>query len=401
MKPINKKELLYTLGVILAITVYLLVLAFFADIKNREWYVDEYHFIPTIRLFYDHPTITTLKTYPEITGPLTYIMYAGWATVLGFSTFTLRIFSMVLAGAVFFLIYIIARRETNSPIMGCAAMAMCMVNPYMAGLSIFVFTDMSMLVFLLLSYQAFSHGSAVRLWLWLSCALLCRQFAGFLLIAVAVYSSLIWLQSRNKQDMRMLSAAILSVVPLGVLFLLWGGPATQEGSKIYLHSYKLKYFNYLVFYIATFWVYAAPLIIWKARELFTSVRLGICSVVLLALYPLFPVAVSEHTLQYGQYAANGYIHRCIKAISSVTLPVMEHILLALLFGAGCYVVLRIGKDTLSRIRRHRFSPPLVLELSFYAFLLFMPMQYQVWEKYLVMIMPFVIFRLLQQKRAVV
>ena len=371
------------------IIIYLTLLAFAANIKNREWYVDENIFIPTIQLFYEHPTLETLKTYPEIPGPLTFVMYAAWAKLVGFSTFRLRLFSIAIAAAVFFLIFSIVKKGSGSALHGYLAMLLCMANPYMAGLSIFVFTDMAMLLFMLLTYKAVDAKSPVLVFLFMACALLCRQYAGIMYGAIIAFSGLTWLQSRQRIDLALITATLLSMVPMICLFLLWGGIAPKAGLEKYISNYDLKFGSYLVFYTATWWIYLLPAILWKAKTLFNSKLLGFASLSGIFIYPFFPVTISEWTKADSCYTTNGYVHRIIRAVTGEFIG--EHILFALLFCIGLYLLLRIGKNTLDDIRQRRIGLPLLSNLMMLAFLCLMPLQYQVWEKYLVMILPFMLF----------
>ena len=382
---------------LITIVLYLTFLAFTADIKHREWYVDENIFIPTIQLFYEHPTIETLKTYPEIPGPLSFIMYASWAKLVGFSTFKLRLFSLLIAAAVFYLIFSIVKKSSCSPLHGYLAMLLCMANPYMAGLSIFVFTDMAMLLFMLFTYKAFAAKSPPLVFLSMACALLCRQYAGIMAGAIIAVSSLQWIQSRRKIDLALIAAILLSIVPMTGLFLLWGGLAPKTGLEKYVSNYDLKFGNYFVFYTATWWLYLLPVIIWQRKKLFNDKILGIASTGGLLLYPFFPVTVSEWTKADSSYTTNGYIHRLIRMVTGES--VAEHILFALLFCVGLYLLLRLGKDTIEAVTQRRVNLPLLNDFMLIAFLCLMPLQYQVWEKYLVMILPFMLFRLFHRENA--
>jgi len=388
---IEKKEVLYRLTAFLAIVGYLTLLFLAGDIYHREWYVDEHHFIPTIRMFYERPGIETLRTYPEVAGPMSFVMYAMWAKVAGFSTFRLRLFSMALSAASLMLIYWIVCEQSGSHRKGLAAMFVCQLNPYFAGLSVFVFTDMAMLLFLLIAYcrfikeKPFSAGTA------LACALLCRQFAGFFIGAVICYSTLRWLKMRRKKDLKMVLAAFCSVIPLGLLFILWGGIATKEGLKIYAYTVKLRYLNHLVFYCATLWVYVFPLLMWRSRDFFSNKRPWIVGVAAALIYPFFPVTLSEVTRLDGYYPSNGLIHRAIQAITPNS--VSEHAVLMLFFIVGSYVVVNIAISMLRHIKQGKYGEGLLLELSLFIFLLLMPLQYQIWEKYLFMVVPFVVIYL--------
>ena len=383
-----KKE--STMAVLATIVLYLTLLAFAGGIGTREWYVDENIFIPTVKLFYDHPTVATLKTYPEIPGPLSFIMYAAWAKAVGFSTFKLRLFSMLLAGTVFYLIFSIVRQEAESTIKGYLAMLLSMANPYMAGLSVFVFTDMAMLFFMLLAYRAFSRSSPVPLFFYMAGALLCRQYAGILYGALLLFTGLRWWKKRQKRDIPLFFAILPSLLPLAGLFVLWGGIAPQAGFRKYVGNFKPKFGNYLVFYIATWWVYLLPVIIWKAKTLYGGRRPWIAGFAAAALYPLFPVTVSEWTKADSCCTTNGYLHRMIRTATGG--GTAEHMIFALLFFFGCRLLLQMGIESLRAVRDGRIRRPLLNDLLFAAFLLLMPLQYQVWEKYLVMVLPFVMFR---------
>jgi len=58
---------------------------------------DEEHYLQTVRLFASGISVELLRTYEEMTTPLTFVVYSLWGQAVGLQTDRLRLLSVVLA----------------------------------------------------------------------------------------------------------------------------------------------------------------------------------------------------------------------------------------------------------------------------------------------------------------
>ncbi len=67
--------------------------------KDLPPWGDEEHFLLTVRLFGQGVSTDVLRTYPEMSGPLTFAAFAAWGRVAGFDTASLRLLAPLIASA--------------------------------------------------------------------------------------------------------------------------------------------------------------------------------------------------------------------------------------------------------------------------------------------------------------
>ena len=167
------------------IILYELGLVFFIGLNHSLW-GDERHFYEAI-LFFKKLDLKKIVDYKEVTPPLVYLLYATWGKLVGFELFALRILSLFVSAGVgisfYYIIWLIFRKKTLA-IIGAF---LFMLNPYVIGMSIFIYTDMLTILFILLLLIGMLKNNILLMSLSLGFALLTRQYSVIFLVAISVY----------------------------------------------------------------------------------------------------------------------------------------------------------------------------------------------------------------------
>ena len=292
-------------------------------------YGDETHFVETIRLFSSASWPDIIKDYPEVTTPLVYIIYAAWGKLVGTGLIELRILSLIISFLFLLVLYLYVISYTKNEKLGLLLCALVIINPYIWGLSVFIFTDMLTLLFVLSALYMFTRDKPGLTAFLLGMAVLCRQYAIIFTIALWLYISLRSYYSREKRT---------------------------------FFKYTLYLFISLI-----------PLIVL------------IPAVIISCLYFIFPVGVSKVTSISNNLDTVGLIHKLLFSLAGR--GVLSEIILFVFFFAGIWIILIFLKEDIHTIQSGRISPVLLLSLCYYIFLMIMPFSYQVWEKYLILILP--------------
>jgi hypothetical protein len=363
------------------------------SLQGVEW-PDETHFVETIRLFAADPSLRTLSNYPEVTPPFVFGIYALWGYVAGFDLSALRALSLVVSTLTFLLLHRLFFLATHNSLATILSCLFLILNPYMIGLSFFVSTDIMSLMFVLLAGLGVYKGNA---WLFLvgaSLALLCRQYNMYLLVAVGVYSLCSFINGDRKASIRMMISCALSLLPLLVLIYIWEGPAPMDGIKKWVPGNEPISFhlNYVTAYVSLISVYAFPFILLRYRILIRSKATIILALLLSATYIRFPVEPSSVVLAQTGRTTVGLFHRALQAI--VGHSVFQHLIFGILFFVGIVVVLNVIEDAYYWVKCRSCQYEFFLDFMLFGFLLVMPFSYQLWEKYLIHVLPFLALRLL-------
>lgn len=142
-----------SLLVIIAISlVYLSVIALVGI--NRPVWGDERHFVETIKSFGSDFSLEKMTDYDQVTPPLFFYIFAAWGKLFGYSLFALRVLSLIIALITFISLHRIFHNYFSNSIFVISGVIIIMLNPYVIGTSLFVFTDMTAFLFLLLSIIA-------------------------------------------------------------------------------------------------------------------------------------------------------------------------------------------------------------------------------------------------------
>lgn len=371
----------YVLGIVIA-----------TGFLQREPWVDESHYVETVRLFVASFSLHTVKAYAEMHPPLAYMLYALAGIIFGDHIWIYRLVTLLCASVTMCILFLVLRFLVKSNHRALAGVIVLMMNPYVMGLSVFVYTDMLGLMFLSLAVLAALHRRPWLFCLAAACTILCRQYNVFGPLAVAVWALMVWIRSRRPTAAVLLFplAALLSLIPIIFLCLYWGDIAPPNGMAFWNPArYQGFHPAFLINYLAVLPVYTAPVIIYYWRQIFSLKRLG-ASFAAGLVYWLFPikpatVAITDHVHTFG------FIDKAVKAVTFGNTGV-EHcvfyVLFSLSLGMASWLVavtVIAQRDNNQRSESLLFGG--VITLCFFAV---MSCSYVVWEKYLVMILPFLI-----------
>ena len=353
---------------------------------------DEIHFVKTIKLFGSSPWPGIFKDYPEVTTPLVYVIYAAWGKIFGFDLNTLRTFSLIISFSFLCVLYLFVRENIRNEKLTLIICAVIIVNPYIWGLSVFVFTDMLTVLFILLALYIFIRGNTGPAFLFLGLSLLCRQYAIIFILAVWIFILLKY-KSDNAENkiLKYTLYSFISFLPFILLLILWKGLSPPSGiNKFIPHNDFIWKPHALVSYITFSAIYISPLIIIFAKKIFLNRGFIFSALILGCIYFVFPVEVSEVTRVQNHLETVGLIHKFL--INLFGGGVLTGIILYLFFSIGILLIMIIIKDDTIAIKSKNYPHFLLYSLIFYIFLVVMPFSYQVWEKYLVLIIPVLALR---------
>jgi 4-amino-4-deoxy-L-arabinose transferase-like glycosyltransferase len=352
----------------------------------RPYWSDEAHFVETVRLFVDDLSFERLCDYPEVTPPLVYVLYAVWAKIFGSSTEILRLFSLLVALICWQALYRFNQLITGQSLYAWLLSLITVVNPYFVGTSVFVYTDMLTLLFCLLAITALIRERTVTFSICLGAAIMCRQYAIVFPLAYAFYWCLARIRGR-RYPVRFLLGALVSVMPLLFLILYWGNIAPESGlQKWRVVDGMIFNFNAVTVYVTFAVVYLAPLVVWglsrfKIRFIYLMVAL-----VVNLWFVVFPVAPSLATLTQTQFKTVGLANRVFQVLLGER--ILLDLALWLCFYFGCLLTFLAVKSLVTDYKRRVLDEKTFFVLVWLLFLIVMPFSYQVWEKYLLMVLPF-------------
>jgi hypothetical protein len=348
--------------------------------KDRPPWGDEVHFLETVRLFGRGLSWNLIRTYPEMSAPLTYLVYSAWGHLVGFSTPALRLLSPVIAGATATLWFLVIRRHVRGTPIVLIALGCIVFNPYFVGLSVFVFTDMLSLLGLAIVATGVQSRRPWLAGLGLAVATYARQYLVFLAPAIVLAGFLG--RPRSVADGAasgwwFAAASVAGLVPLFILYVLWGGLAPVSELRTYFLSEGLRFDPHaLSLYLAAPGAYLIPLALPVALR---ARRTNWGFAVLAGLFVWwFPVQTTIVQTRYAEYTV-GFLHRAAVAVMPETLVAVLFSVLAVL---GAAAMLHCARRALREWRQGaRSMVDLFLWASVVSFLLMMPLSYMPWEKY--------------------
>lgn len=360
---------------------------------NHSYWGDEFHFVETVRLFESSSLPDIIKDYPEVTTPLVYIVYALWGKLFGVSLITLRILSLIISFSFLMILYnyvaVYIKNEKLSLILCCAVI----INPYMWGLSVFVFTDMLALLFVFTALYLFKLGKPGMTSLFLGLSILCRQYTVIFIAALWIF---VLIKSINSNENRIFLKytvyIVASSLPFIFLVILWGGISPRSGLEKFTAGNDLSWNTHaFTTYVSFSALYILPLLLFFNKRLLIYKRFLIPAVIAGCIYFFSPVEVSEVTRIQNNINTVGQIHKLINALAGV--GITSDIILYVFFSLGLWILMIFVKEDIIAVRSGSVPYFILLSGIFYCFLMIMPFSYQIWEKYLVMIIPVISLRL--------
>lgn len=373
------------------IVFYQLIIVTFIPLDSKV-HGDERHFIETIRYFSDFD-LHKVKDYKEVAPPLVFVIYAVWGKIFGFEIQNLRVLSLIIAFITFLLLHRLffqTFKDKNSVIL---ILLFFLLNPYIIGFNVLIFTDMLTLLFVCLFCLAVYKNITWLLFFSASSALLCRQYSIFILIAGMFYYMIIYFHKREKKILINALSIAVSMIPLLLLFIVWRGLAPQSGLDYWVGKTSMHFsLNNLNTYILMSVVYSFPIMIFRFKYLF-SFKILLIVAIAGVVYFIFPVEPSTVTVEMTMHDTVGLFHRSLKTFTiSYTI---EHIIFYFFFVLGLGLLWCISMNLYDRFSNKEIDYNLFTEIAYLCFLLIMPFSYQVWEKYLIIVLPIIFIIILK------
>ncbi len=343
-------------------------------LRNHAPWGDEEHFVETVRLFGAGLSVDLLRSYPEMSAPLTYLAYAGWGHLVGFGLAELRLLSPLVAAATALAWFAFLRDQVRPRVLVWLTLATLVLNPYFLGLSVFVFTDMFALLGLSLVALGVSRRWPLLTLAGVIVAVCSRQY--FVFVPFALLLAAILASDRRDALVQLALPAILGLLPLGLLVLLWGGLAPANELRDVYASGPLRFDAHTFsLYLAAPALYLAPLalLMWLSPTRGMLVAAGLA----MAFVIVFPIQVSPVQIMDGILTV-GFLHRAIEFVvpGTVGVFVLFPLLAAVNAAALGRLLIERGRSLPVMDHAERF-----LWCGIVAFLIVMPFSYMPWEKY--------------------
>ena len=386
--PTSKRSLIILIIFLLG---YETILYFMVAVKQPLWH-DEGHFIETIKYLAENLSLERLKHYNEMSTPLPFLAYALWGKITGFNLPALRMLSLIIAFGTFLSFYFFFRYWYQNTQTALLLLGFLIFQPYMIGITIFVYTDMLTMFFLAMSLISLHKDEPILFSVALAGGLLCRQYFIFWCLAILVY--FIWIQytSRDHRSLKMIFSTFVAMLPVGLLFIFWRGLSPDnELQQQYISNGLSFHPGFMVFYICTFMIYLSPLVIIRRKQFYRNWKINMIAVILSVCYFLYPVRASQAAEQAGVFTT-GYFHRFIRW----ALPrSVEDIVFYLIFLVALPVFIHLAIGLYQQWRLRSNQPIMLTDLAIFSFLITMSFSYVNWEKYLLPLIPLAILSVLR------
>ena len=368
----------YYLASVYAI-IYCLTLVCFFGFAYHPW-TDEEHFYFTILEFIQQPTLNTLQHYEEMSTPLPFILYGIWGWVFNPELATLRVFSLIVTFATIVSAFHLFKKSGLSSVASFISILILTVNPYFAGVSFFVYTDMLCVLFMIWAFLLLMQHNIAASCTFLLLAILCRQYMVFFIPVVAAW---LFAQEGFRINLRLIKKELLLLIPVlgfGSLFLFWGGASPDNKLKdLYIHHAFSFHADALTAYMASSILYTFPLLLLALKDVIKK-QLFIVLPLSIVWYLLFPVQGSQVAVESMLHIDTiGLIHKTthhLPALAEQAFWLLSFILSSLVFSVAFSTAIKNYRSVL-----------FLVCCSWFFFLLTMSLSYLTWEKYLLPVMP--------------
>lgn len=389
MKNINYKFFYFALIFIVYVSIY-----FYSF--NIDFWADERHFVETIIFFSENSLLTAIKDYPEVTPPLFYIIYSTWGKIVGFETYKLRLFSLFLSFILSTLLVNLILKLTNNHKISIIISLWIMINPYVIGTGIFVYTDLLAFIFCITFLIGLIKGNIYFTLFSSVMMILTRQYLIIFPISLIIFDLISYKFDKQRKYLFEIIFLILSFTPYLILYIIWGGIAPKSGIDKWVIPNSENSFNFSAInsYLSFLTIYSLPfiLIYFKKRYkvLFNKANL-LFAIPFIINFLLFGVKASEVTIAQTNLETIGLVHRLIKKITYF--EIIENIVLFAFYFIGIIILINLLRELLKNIKEKINGINNFFIIVIIIFLLIMPFSYQIWEKYLIPILPIFILLL--------
>ncbi len=380
----------YYLYFYLTIVLLIFISAYIYTFDREEW-SDERHFVSTIHYFSETDFFESIGDYPEVTPPLFYITYQVWGNAFGFELSALRLLSIITGITSSILLFYLYHLIFNNFKLVFWLSLLTIINPYFIGTNVFIYTDSMGFLFIILFLISILKDNSFLMVFAATLALLTRQYYIFIIIAAAIFYLLNYLSFHDKSKINKITLLLASTFPLILLFFLWGGISPKTGLLVWTLPSGFVKFNAsnLVTYLVFLVIYSLPLIIIYAKSLLNAIiynkKTLFIGLLVSSIYFLFPVEVSKITSVQTNLDTVGLVHRFLKKILDNN--TLEHLLFYLFFIFAVQIFFQFIRKMKENFVHKNYDNTFFLQISLMLFMIIMPFSYQVWEKYLLPIIP--------------
>jgi hypothetical protein len=369
---------------LIAIILFILLGLIFTNFLTRGAYHDESHFFEVIKLFSEGNLIQISRDYPEVTPPLFYILYSGWGGIMGLNLPMLRVFSILISLDFLFLLAILLKSGEKGTKFWPFLLSILLFNPYFIGSSFLVYTDILGLFFLILFVFGILRENNIFLFLGCLGALLTRQYLVFALASGGLF--LVWRFIFLKEKKAFFSIALMGVsaIPLIWLIGVWEGLAPPSGLEKWNPEEGFAFHPaFLTAYLSFFPIYLFPALL-VAPLRFKRGHLLVAGLAL-AWYFIFPVEASLAAKSQMGIETIGWTHKILIMILGE-----GWILDLVLAFSAAFGVVWLAELFHNHWKSKERGVQDFLFLVVILFFMVMPFSYQVWEKYLIALIPIVL-----------
>lgn len=374
------------------IALYEICVLYFINLDHSVW-GDERHFYNTILFFKDFD-LSKIADYKEVTPPFTYLIYALWGKVVGFEISSLRILSIIISTGIAFLLHYLIFSLFQKRSFAILGTLLFMLNPYVIGMSIFIYTDMLAVLFVIILLIGILKNNIILIFFSSCFSILTRQYNIVFLIAAVIYFFFLYLQKGEKKNLFNIIAVIVSTIPLIFLFYIWGGISPPTGAKYWIGNNSLQYnLNSLTTYLSIIPIYTLPLftvVSWRNKE---NWKFYIAFFAIGLIYFFFRVEASNVTLTQTDLTTVGLFHKSLQNI--VGDGFIQHIIFYFFFVMGIWFIYKVVYRFWIKIKTKTTNWSSFGEMTIMFYLLIMPFSYQIWEKYILILLPSIIVYLFE------
>lgn len=345
-------------------------------LQHDLWH-DEQHFAETMRAFGSRylPSLELLRSYNEMSTPLPFLMFGLGGRLVDFDLATMRYGMVLLAAAMLFVLYRTLSILSDSPRWSLASALAFLMNPYVFGASICLYTDIPALLFGTMALFAYVTRRPFWFGVLVWCAMMSRQYYVFLPLGILTFELGAVLFDRRIRS-EWIWSPLLGLFCMVPLFLWWNGLAPQTELKaVYLDPQPTFHAASAILYISLGCWYAIPFFLIVFRRCYASFSNILLAVVLSMLFFIFPIRATDEAVSGGVHTV-GLLHRALVQVGG-------EITAQTVFYLGFVGALIPVVGGVRGLLKHRPISPLSAALVSVlgAFLLVMSFSYHVWEKY--------------------
>ena len=257
---------------------------------------DEAHFWATTRDYFVQPfppSAASLREYPELITPLSYILWGQLERWTDHGVFAGRVVNMLMSAAI--LVLIAGSRRSQSAA-GLGSALGLLAYPYFLALGIHLYTDMIGAFFLVFGLHLHLRGRP-----WVGCALFVvaiatRQYLVEVPAAVVAWEAVRWLRREEPGQLVSVIAPGLACVSLLGWIAFWGGLAPQPGIDLWFPRYPapmlapfefiLHYGLYFLVTLGAYFAVVEAVLFWELprRSSLTEPWVAVAALVLAVLF---------------------------------------------------------------------------------------------------------------------